>query len=79
MSLKSRKHLTWMTEEDIAEIRISLFHFWLLVDGFLLLEHFWLSADFWKMVLQHFVWFSALGRLLVFGFCFSELKILEKL
>ena len=39
-----------MTEEDIAEIRISLFHFWLLVDGFLLLEHFCLSADFWKMV-----------------------------
>ena len=29
-----------MTEEDIAEIRISLFHFWLLVDGFFIVGTF---------------------------------------
>ena len=57
----------------------SRFHFWLLVDVFLLLEHFWLLADFKKMILLLFIWFSALGRLLVISFCSSELKFLEKL
>ena len=53
-----RKHLTLKTEEDIAEVR-NLFHFWHLVDGFFcLLEHFWILADFWKLVLQFFVWFQ---------------------